>query len=320
MANAFFPQFTLAMFPDAFLPELLDDLLPVGSRCRFVAREKLAGGCISDAERLTIEHPDDRDGSSRRVLFWKKNNVGFLENFRCEANGLQNLRDAGIIRTPAVLGLGVSGGQSHLLLEFIERGRSGIDYQRFGDSLAQHHLATAGDSIGWPTDNFLGSTVQPNRWTSDTGSWPDFFASRRIEHQTRMASDAGLLDTTLKKDLGDIIRGMDQWLAGREDLSSLLHGDLWSGNFWSDPDGAPVWIDPAVYRGCREAEFGMIELFGGCPGVFHEAYLARWPLPDGWRRRVDIYVLYHLLNHLNLFGTSYLQSCRARTAAILRST
>ncbi|MBB3205347.1 fructosamine-3-kinase [Rhodopirellula rubra] len=296
--------------------KLLAELMPNDANYRVVSRKPLGGGCISDAECVTIQE----DRSSQRVLFWKKNAAPFIENFRCEANGLQHLAEFGRIRTPKVLCVGIAGGQSHLLLEFIDRTTKGTNYQQFGDALAQHHHASAGNQIGWEVDNFLGSTVQHNRWDGDADSWPEFVAQRRIAPQVRMASDSNLIDTSLKNQLQRVIDQMDQWLIGRENRTSLLHGDLWSGNFWSDPGGEPVWIDPAVYRGCREAEFGMIELFGGCAASFYEAYHARYPLPDGWKRRVDVYVLYHLLNHLNLFGASYLQSCRDRAAAILRAT
>ena len=112
---------------------------------------------------------------------------------------------------------------------------------------------------------------------------------------------------------------MPELLQGRDDETSLLHGDLWSGNYLCDERGEPVVIDPAVYRGCREAEFGMIRLFGACPPTFERAYCDTFPLPDGWHRRVSVYVLYHLLNHLNLFGSGYLGQCHQVTDEILRS-
>jgi len=97
----------------------------------------------------------------------------------------------------------------------------------------------------------------------------------------------------------------------------LLHGDLWSGNYLFDTDGNPAIIDPAVYYGCREAEWGMIKWFGGCPAAFERGYQTEWPMPDGWQRRSDIYMLYHQLNHLNLFGSGYADGCRRTAAQIL---
>ena len=110
---------------------------------------------------------------------------------------------------------------------------------------------------------------------------------------------------------------MDDLLAGRDDQTSLIHGDLWSGNYLCDSEGGPVIIDPAVYYGCREAEFGMLKLFGSCPNEFYEAYDDVFPRRDGCQRRTDVYVLYHLLNHLNLFGRGYLDHCRQVAAEVL---
>jgi fructosamine-3-kinase len=111
---------------------------------------------------------------------------------------------------------------------------------------------------------------------------------------------------------------MDQLLAGRDPQTSLLHGDLWSGNYLCDCEDRPVVIDPAVYYGCREAEFGMLRLFGSCPDDFYESYMETFPLPGGWQHRVSVYVLYHLLNHLNLFGSGYHDQCKRLAAEILR--
>jgi fructosamine-3-kinase len=122
----------------------------------------------------------------------------------------------------------------------------------------------------------------------------------------------------LQRDCEQIIDLMDDLLEGREDQTSLLHGDLWSGNYLCDREGDAVIIDPAIYYGCREAEFGMLRLFGSCPGDFYESYLDTFPLPAGWQRRVSVYVLYHLLNHLNLFGTGYRSQCQRLAAEILR--
>ncbi|EMI56968.1 fructosamine kinase family protein [Rhodopirellula sallentina] len=297
---------------------VLAELAPELAGWEFVERRSVGGGCISQAERVTIECSDAEP--NRRTIFWKSNSADFLDNFRCEADGLRSLAKTDSLRTPRVLGVGEASGRSHLLLEAIERARGGVEYRRFGDALAEHHRSTEGSEIGWITDNYLGASPQRNQWDKGSGTWPDFVVQRRIEPQVRMAADRDLLDPRLKSYLKDIIRNMESLLSGRENRTSLLHGDLWSGNFWSDPSGAPVWIDPAVYRGCREAEFGMVELFGGCSRPFYEAYQSRWSMPDGWKRRVEVYVLYHLLNHLNLFGVSYQQSCRDRATSILRAS
>ena len=137
-------------------------------------------------------------------------------------------------------------------------------------------------------------------------------------YQLRWGVDRGGIDGGLRRSLEELIAKLPEILEGRDDETSLLHGDLWSGNYLAAEDGRPVIIDPAIYHGCREAEFGMLRLFGGCPETFYEAYRAAWPLPDGWQRRTNVYVLYHLLNHLNLFGGGYAGSCRETAAEILR--
>lgn len=206
-------------------------------------------------------------------------------------------------------------GRSMLIMEWIERGSArAANFPEFGRQLASLHRTTLGDAIGLDHDNFLGASPQINR---PCDSWPQFVAEHRIGFQICRAIDGGLASDRLRRDVEKVIASIDELLAGREDRTSLLHGDLWSGNYWFDETGRPVWIDPAVYRGCREAEFGMIRLFGGCPAEFYDAYQDSLPMPDGWQRRTSVYVLYHLLNHLNLFGSGYLSQCQTVAAEIL---
>ena len=181
--------------------------------------------------------------------------------------------------------------------------------------LAKLHRQSRGHEIGWHRDNFLGAAPQPN---ARCDRWAEFVALHRMGHQLRWAINQGHSDELLTRDVNVIIQRMDDLLDGRADETSLLHGDLWSGNYLCDDMGRPVIIDPAVYRGCREAEFGMLKLFGSCPPEFYHAYQTAWPMPEGWERRTDIYVLYHLLNHLNLFGSGYLSQCRSLASSILR--
>ncbi|MCA9139851.1 MAG: fructosamine kinase family protein, partial [Planctomycetales bacterium] len=285
------------------------------------------GGCISEVSVVTIRanggeswenlHHIHR-GRSQGKLVLKLHSAHMVANFRCEAAGLRALAQAGAIRVPAVYAFGQVGDQAALALEFIPPnvdGPSRDQFQVFGRQLAKLHQLTTGDRIGWPEDNFLGSAHQPNQ---GCGSWPEFFAMRRIGFQIRWACDQGLADQSLQKDCETIINRIDELLDGRDGTSSLLHGDLWSGNYLFDRDGRPVLIDPAVYRGCREAEWGMIRWFGNCPPEFEQAYQAQWPMPDGWQRRVGVYLLYHQLNHLNLFGGSYADVCHRTAREVLR--
>lgn len=275
--------------------------------------QSVGGGCISDAGHVRLRRHD----GSTQSLFVKNNDSSFLDNFQCEAEGLSALRSADAIVVPEVIDTFESGGRSWLICQWIDQGRQGKGfYEAFARNLAELHRKTAGNQIGWDRDNYLGAARQIN---SSCDDWPDFVAEHRIGFQIRWADEQGLADPSLQSDCEQIVRRMHELLDGRDGSSSLLHGDLWSGNYLCDQDGRPVIIDPAVYCGCREAEFGMIRLFGSCPGAFYDAYQDAWPMPDGWQRRVSVYVLYHLLNHLNLFGTGYLGQCRQMAAEILRS-
>jgi protein-ribulosamine 3-kinase len=157
--------------------------------------------------------------------------------------------------------------------------------------LAKVHR-TAAPRFGWQRDNYIGSTPQRNGWCED---WREFWIERRVGPQLELARRNGF--RVAEPPLGS--------LDGHRPQPSLLHGDLWSGNAGFTAEG-PVIFDPAVYYGDREADLAMTELFGGFPGTFYEAYHAAWPLEPGYEQRKHLYNLYHLLNHLNLFGGSYL--------------
>lgn len=283
--------------------------------CRVVG-----GGCISEAMQVSLS----RSGQPPRFLFVKRNRADFIENFRREEEGLQQLGALDAIRVPVPLKCTVVSGHAWLVTEWIEQNaqakrsaESEDFFARFGRQLASLHEKSRGDAIGLDHDNFLGSARQIN---TPSESWTTFFQEHRLGFQLRWAVDQGLADRQLRKQSEQLIERLPQFLQGRAEETSLLHGDLWSGNYLQDAAGQPVILDPAIYRGCREAEFGMLRLFGGCPSRFYDAYQEAWPMPDGWQRRVRIYVLYHLWNHLNLFGSGYAAQCRALTAEILRET
>lgn len=295
--------------------------------CEVTSAESVGGGCISEAWRVGVRIDADSDGDlvSHREWFVKTNEVDSLDNFQAESDGLHAMAEASVsihrLRVPKPIVVGAAAGRSWLVLPWIRResatGGTAIERNRFsemGRCLAQLHRCTIGDDIGWPRDNYLGSTPQINTASTD---WMDFVAEHRIGFQIRRAKDAGLADSMLVNQCERIIRSLDQILAGRDRRTSLIHGDLWSGNYFVDQDDMIVLIDPAVYRGCREAEFGMLKLFGSCPPSFYDAYQADFPMADGWQDRVNVYVLYHLLNHLNLFGASYLSQCKTTAANVL---
>jgi fructosamine-3-kinase len=179
-------------------------------------------------------------------------------------------------------------------------------WARLGERLAVQHRRIA-DAFGWHRDNTIGSTPQPN---PPTPRWVDFLRSARLGYQLQLAMDAGY-----GRNLADrgsrLLDALGGYFAGYSPFPSLLHGDLWSGNAGFCLDGEPVIFDPAVYYGDREADVAMTELFGGFGSAFHAAYRGAWPLDPGYATRKRLYNLYHLLNHLNLFGSTYLARCQS---------
>ena len=262
---------------------------------------KSSGGCISDNALVTF--------TGDRQLFVKFGPLEFMDLYRAECDGLTELSEFQQIRTPKPLLVQQCATQCMLIMEAIPLGSRPAGYfENFGSRLAELHRASSEKrtSFGWHRDNFIGSSNQPNIWTDD---WTEFVAVHRLGHQIRLAHDLGLSANQLTELTEKVIRQLPQLLGGAYESPVLLHGDLWSGNYLCDHNGDSVLIDPAVYYGHREAEFGMLLLFGGCPNSFYEAYHQAWPLLDGWRYRTKVYRLYHLLNHLNIFGSSYLSGC-----------
>lgn len=208
-----------------------------------------------------------------------------------------------------MLGQGCDDGTAWLALEWLTLGRGGPDVERaLGAGLAAMHRHTA-ERHGWPRDNWIGRTPQRNGWSDD---WVAFYAEQRLGFQLELAARNGFggeLQTRgarLRERLGTFFRDYAP-------EPSLLHGDLWGGN-WGCCDGAPVLFDPAAYYGDREADLAMTRVFGGFGPAFYDAYEAAWPLAAGHEARDALYRLYHLLNHLNLFGGGYL----GQSLALLR--
>jgi len=270
-----------------------------GADVRIVAVRPVGGGCIHAAEIVELA-----DG---RRLFVKHNRDAPSDMFEAESAGLAALAAPGVVRVPGGIQVGQGGGARFLAMEAIELGSAGPGFAaRFGCALADLHRATIGDRFGFDHDNYIGSTPQPNGWMDD---WVEFWRSRRLGFQLRLARRSGLTDAAFDQ-LGDrLLDRLEEWIDPSDEPACLLHGDLWGGNYLVDSDGEPVLIDPAVYHGHREADLAMTLLFGGFPPAFHDAYREAWPLPPGSEQRLEIYKLYHLLNHLNLFGGSYRSSC-----------
>lgn len=276
-----------------------------GPTVTIVKRERVGGGDINEASCLTL--------SSAERVFVKSNTAANRRFFETESLGLRAIAATGTISTPKVLGRGVdqAQGKSFLLLEQLPRSRGGRRFwEDFGHALAALHRADThpfvpGGRYGFLADNFIGATPQSN---APGDSWADFFRSRRLEPQFRRAQR--WFDASTLRRIDTFLDRLDSLLPEPEH-PSLLHGDLWSGNYLVGPDGQAWLIDPAVYVGHAEADLAMTELFGGFAPAFYAAYRECSPLEAGYEERRTVYNLYHLLNHLNLFGGGYLGSVRS---------
>ncbi len=267
---------------------------------RVVSRQSVGGGSINRTSILTL------DDQTR--VFVKENSGSHERLFEAEAAGLEALSAAGGPRVARPLALYHSPSMQYLALEYIPGGSRAHDFwQQFGSATAQLHRHRSQSRYGFDSDNHIGSTPQINTWCDD---WLQFFGEHRLGYQLQLARSKRLLDSASVAGLQQIIQRLDRYLIEPEH-PSLLHGDLWGGNYMVGPDGYAVLIDPAVYFGHREADLAMTELFGGFSAQFYRSYEQTWPLQPGYRDRVELYNLYHLLNHLNLFGGGYAGSVRS---------
>lgn len=243
-----------------------------------------------------------RAGESRYFVKW--NTSAPPEMFPTEAHGLQLLAEPGAIRVPGVIAQGdaADGAPAFLVLEYIDTGRKQGDstMKQFGENLAALHRTTA-EQHGLDRDNFIGRLPQPN---TPTANWAAFYRDHRIGYQMTLARQRGRLPNRREDLLTRLMERLPAILGDDAIPASLLHGDLWGGNYLVDTGGHAVLIDPAVYYGHREMDLAMSELFGGFSGAFYDAYLAAWPAP-GYDERRALYQLYYILVHLNLFGESY---------------
>ena len=254
----------------------------------------LSGGCISDAYKIVTD---------KNSTFFLKHNSGTSNDmFIKEANGLNELVKANSIRIPNVL----EYDKDYILLEFIPTGnRKKFFFEDFGRSFAEMHKYTS-DNYGFYEDNYIGSNPQsniPNE--NEKQNWASFYFNKRILYQLQLAEKLGNSTSELRKGISRLEEKIDEIIGGSNEKPSLLHGDLWGGNYMIDENGQAVLIDPAVYYGHREADLGMTKLFGGFSYEFYKAYNENFPLDDGYEYRENIYKLYHVLNHLNLFGGGY---------------
>lgn len=253
------------------------------------SQQNVGGGCINNGTRLRMS-----GGSS---FFLKTNLAAPPDMFDREAEGLLALGKQGGQRVPEPH----YHGPTFLLMEDLQPSGRIPDYWTFfGRQLAALHQVT-NSQFGFYHDNYIGSTPQPNRWMEDGFL---FFGEQRLVFQAQLAGRAGRMDAANVRRVEALAQRLPELVPAQP--ASLVHGDLWSGNAISDAFGAPALIDPAAHFGWAEAELAMTALFGAFPEAFYRAYQETRPLELGWRERFDLYNLYHLLNHLNLFGGSYL--------------
>jgi fructosamine-3-kinase len=251
----------------------------------------VSGGSSNQSYRL-----DDRDGAS---YFVKLNDAQHLAMFTAESDGLAAITATNTLRAPCSVIHGITGQQSFLVLEHLTLSPRGTA-TALGTQLAAMHRHTA-PQFGFVQDNFIGTTSQPNTWTDD---WIIFWREQRLGFQLELAAKKGHGKEI--RQLGErLLDELPAFFEGYTPQPSLLHGDLWCGNHAYLADGTPTIFDPATYYGDRECDIAMTALFGGYPTAFFDAYQSAWPLVAGYEKRRDLYNLYHILNHANLFGGSY---------------
>jgi len=265
---------------------------------------RVQGGSVSECYRWE---------SVAGPLFVKVAEAGKLACLEAEAIGLEELRAADAVRVPGVLAFGASGARAYLVLEWLDlQPSSAFAEELLGERLARQHRISAPE-FGWQRDNMIGATPQLN---PGTGDWVSFFREQRLAYQLELARSIGYTDR-LQQRGARLLERMDGLFTAHRPAPALLHGDLWGGNWGVDPHGAPVIFDPAVYFGDREADLAMTRLFGGFGPSFHAAYHDTWPLAQGSETRAVLYNLYHVLNHLNLFGAGYLKQAESMIDRLL---
>lgn len=278
---------------------------------------ELAGGDIHQAYRL---HTSDGD------YFLKLNQIQYAPLLKTEANSLKKLAETGSMTLPSVIAQGVlpstssntksnKNDQAWLLLSYIDLSHQGDDYQRGQDLAMLHHQINPTKQFGWFENNYIGHTLQSNAWQDN---WVAFYGQQRLLPQLQLAAK-NQAPKALIADGNQLIKQLPQFFENYQPEASLLHGDLWAGNSGFDPVGNPVFFDPASYYGDRETDLAMTELFGGYGTDFYQGYQQVFPLDAGYEQRKSLYQLYHLLNHFNLFGKSYLSQVERLVQRLLNA-
>jgi fructosamine-3-kinase len=250
----------------------------------------IGGGCINQAYELK---------GKNLSYFVKLNRANQVQMFEAESLGLEEMYKTNTITVPKPICYGISNNNSYLVLEYLNLGSGNArGWELMGQKLALLHQAKIEKPFGWHINNTIGSTPQINDWMEN---WGDFFAEKRIGYQLTLANRRG----GNFKNSQEIIEKVRSSLSNHHPSPSLLHGDLWSGNAGFNHNGEGTIFDPACYYGDREVDIAMTELFGGFPATFYDGYNQQWALDQDYSQRKNIYNLYHILNHFNLFGGGY---------------
>lgn len=261
-----------------------------GSAFQIEGNQGVGGGDINVACRIA---------GNGQQYFVKTNHVRYATMFEAEAEGLLEMANSETVRVPRPVCYGSNANQCYIVMEYLELGGH-VDRTLLGQQLAAMHKVTV-SQFGWRIDNTIGSTHQPNKQMPD---WIEFWRQQRLAFQLELAAANGyggelqILGERLLSDFPVLFNNYHP-------QASMLHGDLWSGNYGALAGGEPVIFDPAFYYGDREADMAMTTLFGGFGADFYAAYNSAWPLDDGYSVRKTFYNIYHIINHLNLFGGGY---------------
>ncbi|NJL90435.1 MAG: fructosamine kinase family protein [Coleofasciculaceae cyanobacterium SM2_1_6] len=292
-----------------------------------LGQKSVAGGCIN--QNYTLQ-------TNLGNYFVKLNQASLIEMFVAEAKGLLQMQATGTIKVPRPICYGTVNDRAYLVLEYLDLSKnSSQDWSLMGEKLAAMHRFPVANlrldqhldqyldqqlnqrldqqldqGFGWVMNNTIGSTPQINPWTKN---WAKFFAEERISYQMQLAQRRGGQFPAISK----VVEAVYQSLINHQPQPSLVHGDLWGGNAAITKDGEPVIFDPATYVGDREVDLAMTKLFGGFPKEFYQGYHQAFPLPPGYAQRENIYNLYHILNHFNLFGGGYAHQAKEMINEIL---
>jgi fructosamine-3-kinase len=268
-----------------------------GAEINILRLSSIGGGCINHAMKVETT-------SGNFFLKWNDAKK-FPDMFEEEAKGLSLLKAVNTIGIPEIIGTGEAENYSFIVLEFIESGRREKNFWLdFGAALAHLHKHSSG-LFGLNHDNYIGSLPQSNLQKKN---WTEFFIEERLEKQIAIAKNSGAINNSTVQQFNNLYKRLPEIIP--EEPPSLLHGDLWNGNFMTGADGKAWLIDPAVYYGHREMDLAMTKLFGGFSEEFYESYNETFPLQKGFSGRADIHNLYPLMVHVNLFGGSYVQEVK----------